>query len=196
MADDKQTGLAKALDLDGKAAELSGELRQEGEEKIQHDLFAGSSVFGTIVTPGGETVKGGPGRPKGSRNRSTRDLVKLIEATGKNPIIGLAEVVAMPIDAIAATLGCKKIEAAEFWRKCANDLAPYVAQKLPIAIDLPGANAGVLAVFMGAAQGDEPSLDQVFGQLIEGNQEMQQNQQLSEADDEAAHDEPAHDEDK
>ena len=196
MGDERKTGLPGALQLDEKAAELADEIRDQGEETVQHELFQGSSVFGEITTPDGQKISGGAGRPKGSRSKSTKDLVKLIEATGRHPLLAMAEIVATPIDVIARTLGCKKIEAAEYHRKVMNDLAPYVAQRLPTAIEIPGANAGVLIINMGAPHGENPSLDQVFGRVLDHAEQVEENQALSGDEDGPAHDEPAHEEGK
>ncbi|TCD15155.1 hypothetical protein [Oricola cellulosilytica] len=200
MAGEKQTGVGKALDLDGKAGELADELRGEADAPIQNELFAGSSVFGEIKTPDGQTTRTGPGRPKGSLGKSTKELVKLIEATGRHPILAMAEIVATPIDVIARTLGCKKIEAAEYHRKVMNDLAPYVAQKLPTAIELPGANAGALFINLGAPVETGENIDQAFGKLLEGVKiaysETEENQPLSDDDAGPSHGAPSHDEGK
>ncbi len=197
MAGDKQTGLTAALDLDGKARELGG----EGEDApVQHEMFAGSSVFGTLRTGDGKTVPGAPGRPKGARNRSTRDLVKLIEATGRHPILAMAEIVATPIDVIARTLGCTKLEAAEYHRKVVSDLAPYVAQKLPTAVQVQGADAGMLVINLGGlAGGGDGGHRALGGQLVDlsaADPDSEENQALSGGEDDASNDEPSNSEGK
>ncbi|MEO9613620.1 MAG: hypothetical protein ABJG86_11155 [Nitratireductor sp.] len=209
MAGRDDTGLRGALALDQAADDLNSgraggaENRPAGadgpdREAEQLAMFSGSSVFGTVREPGGKTHAAGPGRPRGARNRATKDLVKLIEATGRHPLLAMAEIVATPIDVIAATLGCKKIEAAEYHRKVMSDLAPYVAQKLPTAVQIAGANAGMLVINLGGGDPGRAGLDlklaaeQVAGPLID----HQQNQRLSEDDDEPSHDDPSHDEAK
>ncbi|AID30823.2 hypothetical protein MCHK_3016 [Mesorhizobium huakuii 7653R] len=151
MAGKSDGGLTDALQLDQAARDLV-DARARGSENPadgaaeQLGLFSGSSVFGTIKEPGGRVhQQTGPGRPRGP-SRVTRDLVKLIESTGRHPILAMAEIVATPIDVIAATLGCKRIEAAEYHRKVMSDLAPYVAQRLPLAVQVQGANAGMLVI--------------------------------------------------
>lgn len=194
------TGLKAALDLEKARAELAENRRDQAEdaEAAQLGLFAGESVFGRIRMPGGETVRSGPGRPRGSTNRSTRDLVKLIEAIGKNPIMAMAEIVATPIDVIAATLGCKKVEAAEYHRKVMSDLAPYVAQKLPTAVQVQGANAGLLMINTGAPL-DQAALQAIAREIVAGAWpaiEHEENQALSENETEPSHGAPSHAEDK
>jgi len=163
MAGHADGGLKDALQLDRAAADLV-QGRAAGAETgapgggdaaaEQLALFSAGSVFGQIKVPGEPILpRTGPGRPRGSINRTTKDLVKLIEATGRHPLLAMAEIVAMPIDIIAATLGCKKIEAAEYHRKVMADLAPYVAQKMPTMIQPVGANAGYLIINTGAPVG-------------------------------------------
>lgn len=159
MAAKSDTGLTEALQLDQAARDLVDE-RARGAEKVgdadaeQLGLFSGTSVFGRVMGPGGvEHRTGGPGRPRGP-SRVTRDLVKLIESTGRHPILAMAEIVATPIDVIAATLACTRLEAAEYHRKVMSDLAPYVAQRLPLAVQVQGANAGMLIIHTGGAVGE------------------------------------------
>ncbi|MER8380700.1 hypothetical protein [Mesorhizobium sp. M1399] len=159
MAGKSEGGIREALQLDQAAKDLleeraggAGNPADPAAEQL--GLFSSRSVFGEIKDPQGEVPKlGGPGRPRGP-SRVTRDLVKLIESTGRHPILAMAEIVATPIDVIAKTLGCKKIEAAEYHRKVMSDLAPYVAQRLPLAVQLQGATAGMLVINMGGPVGE------------------------------------------
>lgn len=172
MASKPDAGLRAAIDLDqaasdldkGRAAGLGNGAAAVDADAEQLGLFSGS-VFGTLRKATGEPIRSGPGRPRGSLNRSTRDLVKLIESRGKNPLLAMAEIVATPIDVIAATLGCKRIEAAEYHRKVMSDLAPYLAQKLPTAVQISGANAGMLVINLGRPVEAVQGLDMT---LIEG----------------------------
>lgn len=193
-------GLREALQLDQAARDLAKAGAAGAENGAdgaigQADLFSAEEVFGRVKIPAGrETVHVGPGRPRGSLSRSTKELVKLIEAHGANPILGMARIVATPVDVIAATLGCTKLEAAEYQRKVRADLAPYVAQKLPLAVQLAGANAGMLVIYNGAPAGEA-------GQglpltLAEGvaplTIEHEENQALSEDADATSHGEASH----
>lgn len=201
MAGHADGGLKDALQLDQAARDLEkgraagAENAAPDPDEAQLGLFAGSSVFGTIRQPDGpEIPRTGPGRPRGSTNRTTRDLVKLIQASGRHPLLAMAEIVATPIDVIAKTLGCDKLEAAEYHRKVMSDLAPYVAQRLPTAVQVQGANAGMLVINLGGAIGE--ALKGLDMKLIEGSVEGEQYQALSDGEDDAPHDEPPHDEGK
>lgn len=199
MAGKADGGLREALALDQAADDLHLEraAADENDAAEQSELFPGSSVFGRVMQPngGGELRRSGPGRPRGSRNRRTQDLADYAARLGGNPILRLIEIVATPIDVIAATLGCKKVEAADFWRKCAADLGPYIEQKLPTAVQLQGANAGMLVINMGGPVGDQAvGLDlRVLAQNFADADrliEHEQNQSLSDAGGDTPHDTP------
>lgn len=194
-------GLTAALQLDQAAIDLVQGSAAGGEnggdrEAAQLGLFSGGSVFGEIRMPDGEKIpRTGPGRPRGSTNRTTRDLVKLIERTGKNPLLAMAEIVSMPIDVIASTLGCTRLEAAEYHRKVMSDLAPYVAQKLPTAVQIQGANAGMLVINLGMAGGDGAGAGLAM-RVIDGQANPLISLDDGDGDDAASHDAPSHDEAK
>jgi len=197
MSSKKDGGLGVALGLDQAARQLADGLG--AAEEIQLGMFREQSVFGTIRQPDGPDIRrSGPGRPRGSVNRTTRDLVRLIEATGRHPILAMAEIVATPIDVIARTLGCKKIEAAEYHRKVMSDLAPYVAQRLPLAVQISGANAGMLVINMGGPVGEAELTG--LAMALAAHQgvaiEHEENQALNEADAAAPHDAAPHEEGK
>lgn len=198
MAGKPDGGLREALQLDQAARDLveTGAAAAENPaDPVAEQLgfFSADSVFGQIKVPEGrELPRSGPGRPRGSVNRTTRDLVKLIESTGRHPLLAMAEIVATPIDVIARTLGCDKLEAAEYHRKVMSDLAPYVAQKLPTAVQIQGANAGMLVINLGGPAGEGGSDIGLAMRVIE----HEQNQSLSDGEADASHDTPSHDEGK
>lgn len=191
--------LANDLDRGRAAAAKTGEAAPGAAgadpDAEQLGLFGGQSVFGQLRLPDGANLpRSGPGRPRGSTNRTTRDLVKLITANGKHPLLAMAEIVSTPIDVLAETLGCTKLEAAEYHRKVMSDLAPYVAQKLPTAVQIAGANAGMLVINLGGPLGEAArGLDM---RLIEGEAQPVDFQGLSEDDAAASHGAPSHEEGK
>lgn len=114
------------------------------------------------------------GRPPGSRNRKTAEMVRYLNTFGAGPLVGLAKVVNLvtpqglpDIDKLHDLLGLPKDECARFWRDCAKELAPYMHQKLPIAVDVRRDDDGdLLVINMGAVQGDpETTFDQLPGHL-------------------------------
>ena len=195
MSREKGRAIEGELGLDQAARDLAH--NGDGEGEVQLSIFREQSVFGTIRTPdGGEIRRSGPGRPRGSKNRTTTDLIRLIETTGRHPILAMAEIVATPIEVIAKTLGCSKAVAAEYHRKVMADLAPYVAQKLPTAIQLQGGNAGMLVINTGAPV-DQAAIVGLAMKLTSGEVKLpvidhEENQALSGDDDAPSHDAPSH----
>lgn len=205
MAGKPDGGVREVLGLDQAADDLvqARAAGAENAEPAQVELFPGQTVWGEVRMPNGrgEPPRTGPGRPRGSRNRRTQDLADYAARLGGNPIIKLIEIVATPIDVIAATLACSKIEAAEYWRKCADSVAPYIEQKLPTAVQLQGANAGMLVINLGGPVGEQAvglDLRVLAANYAESDRliEHEQNQALSGDDAEASHGEASHGEGK
>lgn len=117
-----------------------------GGEPITSEHLAEQSLLGEIVVDGERVKRAGPGRPKGSINKETRQMAEFILQRYRSPLIGLAELVNTPIPLLARQLGCDRLEAAEFWRKCAKDLAEYVHQRMPTAIEIDEKVAGMIMV--------------------------------------------------
>lgn len=81
-----------------------------------------------------EAQRAGPGRPPGSRNKTTREMVEFILARYRHPMLFLAEMYARPVDALAKELHCDRKEAGQLQAECAKALLPYVAEKMPVAV--------------------------------------------------------------
>jgi hypothetical protein len=122
---------------------------------------------------GGKRVRG--------RNRRTDEMVRYLFRFGEGPLVGLAKIVnsirfreeqgelhGLPdFRPLARALGMETAEAATFWRQCAGDLAPYMHQKLPMAIDVTGDSAGSLVVVNLGATSSDPETD--LGDLLGGH---------------------------
>lgn len=102
------------------------------------------------------------GRPPGAGNKRTADVRDYLLSRYAHPLEVLAQFISRPIDALAAELGCKPIEAAMLVKSSAAELAPYIESKLPMLIDartrrdvvliMPGVNApGVTVEQIGEA---------------------------------------------
>lgn len=87
-----------------------------------------------------ETPRGGGqgGRPKGSRNRRTAEMVQYLTSRYAHPLEVLAQTISRPVDVLAKEIGCTKADAFAFQIQAAKELAPYVAQKLPTLVDFKG----------------------------------------------------------
>jgi hypothetical protein len=105
----------------------------------------------------------GAGRPKGAQNRSTAAWRDFILSRYQSPLIALAETFSRPLADIARELGFIVDGDAETGRKakpeemlellkvqlqCAKELAPYVHQRQPLAID--GGDKGLINLVINA----------------------------------------------
>ncbi len=144
-------------------------------DDVQLDLLGSQPVLGEFEYGGGTHTRK-PGRPAGSKNKRTEDIAKFILARHRDPLIGLAEIVSTPIPALATALGCKTIEAADFWRKCVADLSKYVHQEQPKAIQVTRQHQ--ILVAFGEVQPGTPAA-QALGELgISLEVDVEENQEL------------------
>ena len=79
--------------------------------------------------------KRGPGRPKGSKNKRTEDWTEYLLNNYRSPLIMFAETYSRPTAGLALELHCTLEEAFKIQMDAAKQLAPYVHQKLPQAIE-------------------------------------------------------------
>lgn len=161
MPTDPTHGLKGAIDV---LAAASPAPAAAAPDAVQADMFAEAPVLGRLVCRDDQGVKqplpkrAGPGRPPGARNRTTRQMIDMITGRYGHPLMRLAELASTPIEVLADTFGCSLLEAAEFSRKCQNDLAPYVAQRLPQLHQIEQVTAGALIIQLGqTAPGGEAS---------------------------------------
>lgn len=89
-----------------------------------------------------------PGRPKGAKNKSTEEWRNYLLSRYSSPLIALAETYSRSIDQLAVELGyinkitgecnatpAQRLEILKVQLQCVKELAPYVHQKQPMAID-------------------------------------------------------------
>ncbi len=177
-------GLAGAIGLRAGAA-------PETDEAEQPDMLADAPLLGSIVRPGEKEIPRGPGRPKGARNKRTEELARYILGRYRDPLIGLASIISTPIEQLAKDLACSRLEAADFWRKCAGDLTPYLHQRQPQQVSLEGASAGMLVIVQHA-----PAAPGASGPMLGTVIEIEENQGVSEAEGEPSHEQSSHEEGK
>lgn len=138
----ERSALAQALEL--QSQKMLAEMPDGGE--VQEDMFAGMSLLGDLAVDGARVKRAGPGRPRGSINKSTKEMAEFILARYRSPLIGLAEIVNTPVPLLAQQLGCTRLEALGEWRQCAKALAEYIHQKMPTAIEVDEKVAGAIMV--------------------------------------------------
>ena len=89
------------------------------------------------------------GRPAGSPNKRTLAMRDHILRRGyAHPLLWMAETVSRPISMLAEELGCSLLEAAEFQRKVASDMAPYMESKMPAQLSVDN-NDGLPVLMIG-----------------------------------------------
>jgi hypothetical protein len=87
------------------------------------------------------------GRPTGSRNRRTQEWADFLLARhGRSPLEVLAEIAVTPTAELARELGCDRIDALDRRMRAAAELAPYLHQKQPVAVQTDGAPITPLVV--------------------------------------------------
>lgn len=108
----------------------------------------------------------GPGRPVGSKNKRTADWIDFILGRYRSPLLFLAETYSRPVEDLARELGCKPKEAFEIQVAAARDLAPYVHQKQPMAVEVSSQGLVQLVIQTGL---DAPGAVPIVGEVtIEG----------------------------
>lgn len=131
-----------ALTLALEQAELDDEAEQLG-------------LFGVPATPEGQAraiVKRGPGRPPGSRNKRTERTVAFLLARHRDPREVLLEIAEANIADLAALVGCSVFEALQEKRIAAAAVLPYLAQRMPLAVDVTQRQVVYLTINDGQAE--------------------------------------------
>lgn len=94
----------------------------------------------------------GRGRKPGSRNIRTRQVVEYIGRVGRDPLLALHSVVQMTPEEVRRQFGFDDADkAAEFWRKCAGELAPYLHSRMPQAVTV-SSDAPLAPIFLNFGQ--------------------------------------------
>lgn len=118
------------------ALEVAGE--DEGEAWEQPDLLGLPEDSQVVELREKRLARDGSrrGRNPGSRNKRTEDMVRLLLSQNKSPLLILAQMATARVDELAASLGCKKLEAWQEKRLAAIALLPYVHSKKPVEVNI------------------------------------------------------------
>jgi len=141
VAEGGKIGLAAAVEVLGPGEAPRG----EGEQLMLAGLPLGEVGRGEAAAPAIEAERKG-GRPPGARNRRTMEWVEYMGGRYRSPLIVLAEIYSRPVDALAMELGCTRYEAFQLQLRAAEQLAPYLHQKLPLAVEFEGKGLVALTV--------------------------------------------------
>lgn len=104
--------------------------------------------------------KRGPGRPKGARNRTTKQTLDLLARHPgyRDPLLVLASIASMSPAELKSAYGLKGAEAVSAQIRAASDLAPYVHSKQPQGVKLEGASGAPVLIQIGAWPTAEPDI--------------------------------------
>lgn len=116
----------------------------------------------------------GRGRPPGAKNKRTEEWTEYLLTQYQSPLITLAETYSRPVEDLATELGCKREEAFKLQLSAAKELARYVHQAQPQAIQVEGKGElrmtlGVSQEFVDMVQQNDRAIDEAEGFTIEGS---------------------------
>lgn len=91
----------------------------------------------------------GRGRPKGAKNKRTEAWTEFLLSNYRSPLEALAQIVAKPVVTLSKELNCSRIDAFKLQIQAAKELAPYLHQKQPTAVEMKADGAVNLGIFIG-----------------------------------------------
>lgn len=174
-------GVAAALDEAMKA-------QPDPDEVLQGTLFEGAGVLDAPSPLSAALVPKGRGRPPGSRNRRTKATADWLLSLYRSPLAVMAEGYSMSPADFLRSAGLRPDEKTEAGEACfSNDLlleavklqmrfaeavAPYVHQRLPLAVQVDAKASvqlsveGVSVPARGLVAGDREAEDVVDGEVL------------------------------
>lgn len=131
----------------------------------------------------------GPGRPAGAKNKNTEAWRNFILSRHRSPLEALAMTFNMTIADLAARLGLKNpptfdqaLELFKVQMTAARDLAPYVHQKMPLAIEGEG-GGGLIQLVINQGQAAQQGVQEAGATAFKVlNTPTEQNQLVTDAD--------------
>ena len=124
--------------------EVPSRAKGEGDERL-------NALIGDAAARAVE-IRRGPGRPKGSANRSTVELRNYLLARGVHPLETLMRWALHTPESLAAELACTKLEAFDRLKTVWAELAPYFTAKLQ-PTDQDGKPVPFLQFIIGGQEG-------------------------------------------
>ncbi len=188
MVTERKEGLATALE----AVDL-GEPPSDEAEQLE---LAGVPLAPAATADGSKPLERGPGRPVGAKNKRTEAWVEFMLGQYRSPLVVLAETFSRTIGELAIELECDKVEAFKIQMAAAKELAPYVHQRMPQAIELPASNPIAIIIGDVVAGSDAAAAAGEMGVDIELVKNPEENQEVSEIEPEKSDDEKSDDEAK
>lgn len=172
-SDGEKPGIAAALGLAMDQAEASA---RDGAEQLPL-LPLSEPEEGAVAT----SRRLGPGRPKGSLNRKTGDMLRYLQRRYPSPLEVLAQTWSRPVQDLADELGIKPAAALDIQQRAAIAALPYFHEKRPVAVDVTSGGRPLLILGDLSAE-DRAGLAQLLGDdaiEIEAEIISQENQRVS-----------------
>lgn len=142
MATDPNHGVLGALGLKT-GSDAAAKPEPENPTDPAPDLFADHDLLRPLDYEGPRR----PGRPNGSRDKKTEEVVDFIRSQHRDPLIAMAQIVSTPLPELKnAFPGVAMEKLLEYHRKVMTTLAEYLHQKQPTAIQVKDESAGVLMI--------------------------------------------------
>lgn len=117
-------------------------------ENFEVDLEQDAQPFKARPMPIGGSRRGIPNK----RTVALRDLY--LKMGMPHPILAMGALLRLGVDGLARELKCSLVDAAEYYRKIASDVAPYIEGKQPTRVDVTGMSGLPLVIVgdVGAAR--------------------------------------------
>jgi hypothetical protein len=125
-------------------------------------------LIATVEHDEPEREQKGVGRPAGSRNKRTQEWTEYLLSRFRSPLLVLAETYSRPVADLAAELGVTRAEAFALQLAAAKELAPYLHQRQPLAVNLDG--KGVMALTLWATPALEGAAEVGEGLVIDATE--------------------------
>lgn len=173
MSDDRKSGLGAAVEALMPETDL---LRAAELPFMKGEQLA---LLPVVKDEAADLAKrSGPGRPAGSRNKTTNDWRDYILANYRSPLLFLAETYTRPTVQLAAELGCSLERAYQIQQDAAEKLAPYVHQKqaISVEVDLREEMSLTIVPRSGAAPAMPGDLAKVISVEIEQDQDLSEDE--------------------
>lgn len=105
----------------------------DAAEIVQLQMAMGGDLHRAIVEH--RRLKGDGGRKPGSKNRQNLAFQQYLLQFGPQPGVTQMRFLGRSVEQLAGELGCSKLEAAQLQIRCDDNLLPFFASKMPIAVD-------------------------------------------------------------
>lgn len=131
--------------LEGVAAKVRAAVEQAGvpgaaEEQLPLGLDGADEEAGPFgdseIEVAGWACRRGPGRPRGSRNRRSEDLIQWLLRGYRHPLQELMDAIALGPPGLAEAWQIRRADAAALWARLVAEALPYFESRKPVALQV------------------------------------------------------------